>query len=156
MDVDNFITCAIQSTQSTIKTLLFAGVTDDNDPTLIDHNRRLEEYMKLQQLVVKNYVPLYSHPYYYNLSAAIRETTHLVPTANQNAPSPSHKKYSRRSPADYCVFPCLLPASTPITTTLQPANKEALFSPAKTFNVSRPHSLFSDETEERFTFYVPK
>ncbi|GFW32632.1 hypothetical protein TNCV_3678801 [Trichonephila clavipes] len=31
-----------------------------------------------------------------------------------------------------------------ITTTLQPTNQEAIFSPSRTFKVIRPHSLFSD------------
>ncbi|GFY43803.1 hypothetical protein TNIN_139351 [Trichonephila inaurata madagascariensis] len=48
-DIEKF-GIVIEATKSTIKTLLFTGVADDNDPTLLDHNRRLDEYQRLQQL----------------------------------------------------------------------------------------------------------
>ncbi|GFV74765.1 hypothetical protein TNCV_1040031 [Trichonephila clavipes] len=66
-----------------------------------------------------------------------------------------HTRNLQGTSSDYCDIPCRLPASTPITTTLQPTNQEAPFSPSRTFKVTRPHSLFSDGTEERFAFNVP-
>ncbi|GFW67791.1 retrovirus-related Pol polyprotein from transposon 412 [Trichonephila clavipes] len=75
-----------------------------------------------------------------------REATHSVPTANQIASSPSH--ITRESPRVFLRLLRNLPATTLITTTLQTTNQEAPCSPPRTFNVIRPHSLFSDGTEE--------
>ncbi|GFV88249.1 probable RNA-directed DNA polymerase from transposon BS [Trichonephila clavipes] len=48
-DIHKFGT-VIESIKACINSLQFAGVADDNDLTLLDHNKRLAEYQKLQQM----------------------------------------------------------------------------------------------------------
>ncbi|GFT96560.1 PRE_C2HC domain-containing protein [Trichonephila clavipes] len=50
-DIEKF-SIVVENTKAGLKTLLFAGIPE-NDPTILDHNRRLEEYQRLQQLAVK-------------------------------------------------------------------------------------------------------
>ncbi|GFY37632.1 hypothetical protein TNIN_145541 [Trichonephila inaurata madagascariensis] len=42
----------IENIQSTIRALHLNGINDDNDPTLMDQSRRLQEYQRLQHLAV--------------------------------------------------------------------------------------------------------
>ncbi|GFS37324.1 hypothetical protein TNIN_252491 [Trichonephila inaurata madagascariensis] len=42
----------IENIQSTIRALHLNGINDDNDPTLMDQNRRLQEYQRLQHLSI--------------------------------------------------------------------------------------------------------
>ncbi|GFX31365.1 hypothetical protein TNCV_2061811 [Trichonephila clavipes] len=57
-DIEKF-SIVVESTKAGLKTLLFAGIPE-NDPTILDHNRRLEEYQRLQQLAVSEFT---SQPY---------------------------------------------------------------------------------------------
>ncbi|GFW30357.1 uncharacterized protein TNCV_452951 [Trichonephila clavipes] len=49
-DIEKF-GIVVENTKAGLKTLLFAGIPE-NDPTILDHNRRLEEYQRLQQLAI--------------------------------------------------------------------------------------------------------
>ncbi|GFY45169.1 hypothetical protein TNIN_221941 [Trichonephila inaurata madagascariensis] len=45
----------IENIQSTIRALHLNGINDDNDPTLMDQSRRLQEYQRLQHLAVSEF-----------------------------------------------------------------------------------------------------
>ncbi|GFY71651.1 hypothetical protein TNIN_14441 [Trichonephila inaurata madagascariensis] len=45
----------IENIQSTIRALHLNGINDDNDPTLMDQTRRLQEYQRLQHLAVSEF-----------------------------------------------------------------------------------------------------
>ncbi|GFY47707.1 hypothetical protein TNIN_272161 [Trichonephila inaurata madagascariensis] len=79
----------IEATKPTIKTLLFTGVADDDDPTLLDHNRRLEEYQRLQQLAVSEFT---SQPFCNTPGC----TTHHTPS---NSPTKSKKQETSKTSA---------------------------------------------------------
>ncbi|GFY57890.1 hypothetical protein TNIN_465031 [Trichonephila inaurata madagascariensis] len=67
----------IESIKSTIKSLHFAGIDDDDDPTLLDLNRRLEEYQRLQQLAVSEFA---SQPFCNTPGCTTHETPLNSPT----------------------------------------------------------------------------
>ncbi|GFY75076.1 hypothetical protein TNIN_148381 [Trichonephila inaurata madagascariensis] len=60
-----------------VKGLHFAGIDDDNDPTLLDQNRRLDEYQRRQQLAVNESA---SQPYCNTPGCTIHETPPNSPT----------------------------------------------------------------------------
>ncbi|GFY58655.1 hypothetical protein TNIN_205451 [Trichonephila inaurata madagascariensis] len=79
-DIEKF-GIVIEATKSTIKTLLFAGVTDDNDPTLLHYNRRLDEIQMLQQLAVSEFT---SQPYCNTPGCTVHHIPNSFPVKNNN------------------------------------------------------------------------
>ncbi|GFY72208.1 hypothetical protein TNIN_341231 [Trichonephila inaurata madagascariensis] len=79
----------IENIQSTIRALHLNGINDDNDPTLMDQNRRLQEYQRLQHLAVSEFrsQPLCDIP---------GCTIHHTPS---NSPTKSKKLETFKTPA---------------------------------------------------------
>ncbi|GFT01594.1 hypothetical protein TNCV_4204581 [Trichonephila clavipes] len=65
----------VENTKAGLKTLLFAGIPE-NDPTILDHNRRLEEYQQLRQLAVSEFT---SQPYCNTPGCTIHHTPSCSP-----------------------------------------------------------------------------
>ncbi|GFT69055.1 hypothetical protein TNCV_2175161 [Trichonephila clavipes] len=79
----------VENTKAGLKTLLFAGIPE-NDPTILDHNRRLEEYQRLQQLAVSEFT---SQPYCNTPGCTIHHTPSCSPIkTNQNTKSTATKR----------------------------------------------------------------
>ncbi|GFT72295.1 nucleic-acid-binding protein from transposon X-element [Trichonephila clavipes] len=73
-DIEKF-SIVVENTKAGLKTLLFAGIPE-NDPTILDHNRRLEEYQRLRQLAVSEFS---SHPYCDTPGCTIHHTPSCSP-----------------------------------------------------------------------------
>ncbi|GFX19974.1 hypothetical protein TNCV_1435341 [Trichonephila clavipes] len=73
-DIEKF-SIVVENTKAGLKTLLFAGIPE-NDPTILDHNRRLEEYQRLQQLAVSEFT---SQPYCNTPGCTIHHTPSCSP-----------------------------------------------------------------------------
>ncbi|GFW87507.1 hypothetical protein TNCV_1301521 [Trichonephila clavipes] len=73
-DIEKF-SIVVENTKSGLKTLLFAGIPE-NDPTILDHNRRIEEYQRLQQLAVSEFT---SQPYCNTPGCIIHHTPSCSP-----------------------------------------------------------------------------
>ncbi|GFT71384.1 hypothetical protein TNCV_1151251 [Trichonephila clavipes] len=73
-DIEKF-SIVVENTTAGLKTLLFAGIPE-NDPTILDHNRRLEEYQRLRQLAVSEFT---SQPYCNTPGCTIHHTPSCSP-----------------------------------------------------------------------------
>ncbi|GFW47321.1 hypothetical protein TNCV_2648091 [Trichonephila clavipes] len=73
-DIEKF-GIVVENTKARIKTLIFAGVPE-SDPTIVDHNRRLEEYQRLQQRAVSEFT---SQPYCNTPGCTINHTPNNSP-----------------------------------------------------------------------------
>ncbi|GFY43120.1 hypothetical protein TNIN_186711 [Trichonephila inaurata madagascariensis] len=75
-DIEKF-GIVIESIKSSLRGLQIAGIDDVNDPTFLDQTRRLDDYIRLQQLAVSEFT---SQPYCNTPGC----TTHTSPS---NSPS---------------------------------------------------------------------
>ncbi|GFU80874.1 hypothetical protein TNCV_5048701 [Trichonephila clavipes] len=97
-DIEKF-SIVVENTKAGLKTLLFAGIPE-NDPTILDHNRRLEEYQRLQQLAVSEFT---SQPYCNTPGCTIHHTPSCSPIkTTQNIKTTATK---RKENEDEYVFP---------------------------------------------------
>ncbi|GFW56125.1 putative RNA-directed DNA polymerase from transposon X-element [Trichonephila clavipes] len=79
-DIEKF-TIVVENTKAGLKTLLFAGIPED-DPTILDHNRRLEEYHEFT-----------SHPFCNTPGCTIHHTPSCSPIKiTQNTKSTTTKR----------------------------------------------------------------
>ncbi|GFT15496.1 hypothetical protein TNCV_3265041 [Trichonephila clavipes] len=79
-DIEKF-SIVVENTKAGLKTLLFAGIPE-NDPTILDHNRRLEEYQRLQQLAVSEFT---SQPYCNTPGCTIHHTPSCYPVKHSQS-----------------------------------------------------------------------
>ncbi|GFU83171.1 nucleic-acid-binding protein from transposon X-element [Trichonephila clavipes] len=84
-DIEKF-SIVVENTKAGLKTLLFAGIPE-SDPTILDHNRRLEEYQRLRQLAEGEFT---SQPYCNTPGCTI----HHTPSCSPIKPSQSLNKTS--------------------------------------------------------------
>ncbi|GFS85355.1 uncharacterized protein TNCV_75821 [Trichonephila clavipes] len=73
-DIEKF-SIVVENTKAGLKTLLFVGIPQ-NDPMILDHNRRLEEYQRLRQLAVSEFT---SQPYCKTPGCTIHDTPSCSP-----------------------------------------------------------------------------
>ncbi|GFS85359.1 hypothetical protein TNCV_75851 [Trichonephila clavipes] len=73
-DIEKF-SIVVENTKAGLKTLLFVGIPQ-NDPTILNHNRRLEEYQRLRQLAVSEFT---SQPYCNTPGCTIHDTPSCSP-----------------------------------------------------------------------------
>ncbi|GFY65566.1 hypothetical protein TNIN_415271 [Trichonephila inaurata madagascariensis] len=76
----------IENIQSTIRALHLNGINDDNDPTLMDQTRRLQEYQRLQHLAVI-------------INSIVRPNVSYAQAANNSAPSNTSNSNNRQQMA---------------------------------------------------------
>ncbi|GFV15995.1 PRE_C2HC domain-containing protein [Trichonephila clavipes] len=82
-------TIVVENTKAGLKTLLFAGIPED-DPTILDHNRRLEEYQRLRQYSVSEFT---SQPFCNTPGCTIHHTPSCSPIKiTQNTKSTATKR----------------------------------------------------------------
>ncbi|GFV93402.1 hypothetical protein TNCV_4540131 [Trichonephila clavipes] len=87
-DIEKF-GIVVENTKAGLKTLLFAGIPE-NGPTILDHNRRLEEYQRLQQLAVSEFT---SQPYCNTPGCTIHHTPSCSPIkTNPNTKTTATKR----------------------------------------------------------------
>ncbi|GFW03337.1 nucleic-acid-binding protein from transposon X-element [Trichonephila clavipes] len=89
-DIEKF-SIVVENTKAGLKTLLFAGIPE-NDPTILDHNRRLEEYQRLQQLAVSEFT---SQPFCNTPGCTIHHTPSCSPVKtfhNSNSKTTATKR----------------------------------------------------------------
>ncbi|GFU84124.1 hypothetical protein TNCV_4504241 [Trichonephila clavipes] len=87
-DIEKF-SIVVENTKAGLKTLLFAGIPE-NDPTNLDHNRRLEEYQRLQQLAVSEFT---SQPFCNTPGCTIHHTPSCTPVKTiQNSKTTATKR----------------------------------------------------------------
>ncbi|GFU31240.1 hypothetical protein TNCV_1742331 [Trichonephila clavipes] len=87
-DIEKF-SIVVENTKAGLKTLLFAGIPE-NDPTILDHNRRLEEYQRLQQLAVSEFT---SQPFCNTPGCTIHHTPSCSPVKTfQNTKTTATKR----------------------------------------------------------------
>ncbi|GFY77243.1 hypothetical protein TNIN_381061, partial [Trichonephila inaurata madagascariensis] len=100
-DIEKF-GIVIENIKSTIKTLLFTGVADDNDPTLLDQNIRLDEYQRLLQLAVSEFT---SQPYCDTPVCTAHHTPGNSPTKSKKLESTKTSAIKRKDNEEGYISP---------------------------------------------------